>query len=85
MITYFCEKNVTVNVQCLGNVNKIFFLQLIGTKKSINIEINDNFHDQSVESIKFLKQAGFSLKEKRHAEEFNTGPAEFIFNQIWVK
>jgi len=43
MITYFCEKNVTVNVQCLGNVNKIFFLQLIGTKKSINIEINDNF------------------------------------------
>lgn len=43
MITYLCEKNITVNIQCLGKVSKIFFLQIVGTKKSINVEINDNF------------------------------------------
>ena len=60
-------------------------ISILKNAKEILIEINDNFHDQSVESTKFLKQAGFVLKEKRHAEEFDTGPAEFIFNQIWIK
>ena len=62
-------------------------MSILKNAKEILIEINDNFDAQSVESTKFLKQSGFVLKEKRHAEEFDSGhgPEEFIFNQIWTK
>ena len=60
-------------------------MPILNNAKEILIEINDNFQIQSKDSSKYLKDAGFILKEKRHAEEFDTGPAEFIFNQIWTK
>lgn len=42
-IIFYCENKVVINLQCLGNVNKIFFLGLVGKKASTQIEINDNF------------------------------------------
>jgi FkbM family methyltransferase len=53
--------------------------------KGILIEINDKFDTQANEASQYLLQAGFILKEKRHAEVFNTGMAEHTFNQIWVR
>lgn len=53
--------------------------------KSILIEINDTFTTQANDASMYLQQAGFSLKEKRHADVFDTGMAKYTFNQIWVK
>lgn len=53
--------------------------------RGILIEINDQFADQARESDRLLREAGFTLKEKRHAEAFNTGMAQYTFNQIWVR
>ena len=50
--------------------------------KSIYIEVNDDFEEQSSQVKIILESAGFKLKEKRHAEMFVTTN---IFNQIWVK
>ena len=61
MITYFCKKNITVNIQCLGKVSKIFFLQIVGTKKSINIEIKDNFSAFKNTLERFIKM----IKDKK--------------------
>lgn len=53
--------------------------------RGILIEINDKFDDQARESDRLLRESGFVLKEKRHAEVFNTGMAQYTFNQIWVR
>ena len=53
--------------------------------KGILIEINDNFATQANDASMYLREAGFSLKEKRHAAVFDTGMAKYTFNQIWVK
>ena len=42
-ITFFCNKKITINLECLGKVRKIFSLQIIGTLNSIKIDIDDNF------------------------------------------
>ncbi|RHX90977.1 FkbM family methyltransferase [Leptospira stimsonii] len=59
--------------------------KVLSKVKGILIEINDSFDEQTKESRKYLEKAGFQLKEKRHAEEFNTGMAQFTFNQIWIR
>ncbi|RHX86858.1 FkbM family methyltransferase [Leptospira stimsonii] len=59
--------------------------KVLSKVKGILIEINDSFDEQAKESRKYLEKAGFQLKEKRHAEEFNTGMAQFTFNQIWIR
>ena len=55
--------------------------------KGILIEINDKFSTQVNEARKYLREAGLSLKEKRHADYFDsdTGAAKYTFNQIWTK
>ena len=49
------------------------------------IEINDNFFEQSENANLILKQAGFSLIEKRHNDTFSDGEAKYTYNQIWKK
>ena len=48
------------------------------TLRSVYIEVNDEFHEQSSQVKLRLETAGFKLKERRHA-------ASKVFNQIWVK
>jgi FkbM family methyltransferase len=59
---------------------------LLGAK-AVLLEINDRFTVQATDSRKYLQEAGFFLKEKRHADCYNTdsGPGRFTFNQIWTK
>jgi len=42
-IIFYCKKNIVINLLCLGNVNKIFSLQVTGKLGSAQVEINDNF------------------------------------------
>ncbi len=58
---------------------------ILSKTKSILIEINDKFTTQANDANMYLQEAGFSLKEKRHAGVFDTGMAQYTFNQIWVR
>jgi FkbM family methyltransferase len=55
--------------------------------KGILIEINDKFTAQADNASMYLKETGFTLKKKTHADYFDsdTGSAKHTFNQIWVK
>lgn len=53
--------------------------------KSILIEINDKFTTQANDASMYLQQAGFVLKEKRHADFLDNGMSKYTFNQIWNK
>lgn len=59
---------------------------LLGVK-GVLIEINDKFTTQANDASNYLKKAGLSLKEKRHADYFDSdvGAAKDTFNQIWAK
>jgi len=54
--------------------------------RSILLEINDGFINQSSEATRLLKQFGFEIKKKEHAlmieksQQFSK-----VYNQIWVK
>jgi len=58
---------------------------VLSKTKSILIEVNDNFITQAIEVNFYLKQAGFYLKEKRHADYFENSATDskYTFNQIW--
>ena len=50
--------------------------------KSIFIEVNDEFEEQSSQVKAVLEATGFKLKDKHHAEMFRKST---VFNQIWIK
>ena len=54
--------------------------------KSIFIEVNDDFEEQSVNVKRLLESAGFTLKEKRQSDMME-GSLLFgsCYNQIWVR
>ena len=55
--------------------------------KGIIIEINDGFKIQADDASKYLLDAGFELKQKLHAEIYDSveSSARDTYNQIWVK
>jgi len=55
--------------------------------REVLIEINDKFEDQADNARQCLLDAGFVLKEKRHADYFDLhgGTGKHTFNQIWVR
>lgn len=53
--------------------------------KGILVEINDDFHAQAEESAKALRDAGLTLKEKRHSAMFDNSAFQNSFNQIWIR
>jgi FkbM family methyltransferase len=62
-------------------------IPILSKTKSVLIEINDKFNTQAQEADSYLREAGFTLKEKRHADYFDTytTAARYTYNQIWVK
>lgn len=62
-------------------------IPILSKAQGVIIEINDQFASQAREADLYLQQAGFSLKEKRHADYFDTvtTAARYTYNQIWVK
>lgn len=59
---------------------------LQGVKGAL-IEINDQFTAQANDASKYMQEAGLSLKEKKHADCFDSvaGAAKHTFNQIWAR
>jgi FkbM family methyltransferase len=57
---------------------------LSGTE-GVLVEINDRFAVQAATASQYLREAGLTLKCKKHAEHFDTDPgaARYTFNQIW--
>ena len=55
--------------------------------KSILIERNDQFTTQADDTSTYLGKAGFTLREKRHADYFDhvVGAPKYTFNQIWTR
>jgi FkbM family methyltransferase len=55
--------------------------------KGILIEINDAFTAQAEDARRYLSEAGLSMKQKKHADCFDTdsGAAKYTFNQIWAQ
>ena len=47
------------------------------------IEIDDRFEKQSIDSTRFLHEAGLTLKEKRQSNMFKNSDYKTVFNQIW--
>lgn len=90
------EKNILTKVPSLIkiDVDGIEHLILKGaskilkskTLKSLFIEVNDDFEEQSHQVKTILESSGFKLKEKRHSEMLD-GNARFgrTYNQIWVR
>jgi hypothetical protein len=62
-------------------------MSILAKAKGALIEINDKFDTQANEASLYLQQAGFTLKEKRHADYFDTveTAARHTYNQIWIK
>jgi FkbM family methyltransferase len=76
------------------DVDGIEHLILSGAKKILSgidgllIEVNDNFSEQANQCQKLLIEAGLVLKEKRHAEMFNSSESfggGQVWNQIWLR
>ena len=61
--------------------------EVLAKTKSLLVEVNDNFLDQANQVSKYLTQAGFTLKEKTHADYFDSSAtaAKTTYNQIWSK
>ncbi len=55
--------------------------------RSVIVEINDNFEAQATEANRYLRDAGLTLRAKRHAEMFDAAPGaeRYTFNQIWSR
>lgn len=55
--------------------------------KSVLVEINDGFAIHAESATQYLREAGLSLKEKKHAAHFDSelGAAKHTFNQIWSR
>ncbi|QWE27013.1 FkbM family methyltransferase [Polynucleobacter sp. AP-Ainpum-60-G11] len=56
--------------------------------RSILIEVNDNFYEQSNKCNEYLLGAGFVMIEKRHSEMFNSIESfggGVVWNQIWAR
>jgi FkbM family methyltransferase len=61
--------------------------RVLQNAKGVLIEINDKFKAQADDASRYLNAAGFVLKEKRHAEYFDSqgGSGSHTYNQIWIK
>ena len=57
---------------------------LLNTKELL-IEVNEKFDQQKNNCVKYLKELGFSLKEKKRSDLFKNTDFSSIYNQIWVK
>jgi hypothetical protein len=51
--------------------------------RGVLIELNEDFDQQFSGATRYLREAGLTLKEKRHAEIFDNTPFQNTYNQIW--
>tara|TARA_X000000950_G_scaffold279475_1_gene372316 strand:+ start:480 stop:1385 length:906 start_codon:yes stop_codon:yes gene_type:complete len=54
-IIFYCENKAVINLQCLGKINKIFSITLIGQNATMQIDIKDNFSAFKNTLVNFIK------------------------------
>lgn len=60
--------------------------KLLQQVDGILIEINDAFKEQSESSARYLKEAGFKLRDKKHSEMVSLSSSfNNAYNQIWAR
>ena len=57
---------------------------LLNTKELL-IEVNERFEQQKNKCVKYLKELGFTLKEKKRSDLFKDTDFSSTYNQIWIK
>ena len=57
---------------------------LLNTKELL-IEVNERFEQQKNKCVKYLKESGFTLKEKKRSDLFKDTDFSSSYNQIWIK
>ena len=57
---------------------------LLNTKE-LSIEVNEKFTEQKNNCDKYLKELGFSLREKKRSNLFKNTDYSTSYNQIWVR
>lgn len=73
-IIFYCENRVVINLQCLGKINKIFSISLVGQNASTQIDINDNFSafkNTLVNFVKMIKTKKSVINYKKTFEVIN--------------
>ena len=62
-------------------------IPIVRGAKAVLVEINDGFSLQADSASRSLREAGLSLKEKKHADHFDCDPgaAKDTYNQIWTR
>jgi FkbM family methyltransferase len=62
-------------------------IPILRRTQGVLVEINDRFAFHADSASRYLAEAGLSLKEKRHADQFDSDPgaARYTFNQIWSR
>ena len=53
--------------------------------KELLIEVNEKFTEQKKNCDKYLKELGFSLREKKSSSLFKNTDYSTSYNQIWVR
>jgi len=66
-IIFYCKKNIVINLLCLGDVKKIFSIQVMGKLGSAQIEINDNFSAFKNTLVNFIDM----IKNKKQVLDYN--------------
>ena len=61
------------------------FEKVLLNTKELLIEVNEKFTEQKNNCDKYLKELGFSLKEKKRSSLFKNTDYSTSYNQIWVR
>ena len=80
-----CPEYIKMDVDGIEHLILKGGLQILRRTKSVLVEINDRFAFQADSASQYLREAGLSLKEKKHADHFDCDPgaARYTYNQIW--
>jgi FkbM family methyltransferase len=80
-----CPQYIKMDVDGIEHLILKGGASILRRTESILVEINDRFAQQATTASQYLREAGLSLRAKKHAEHFDSDPgaARYTFNQIW--
>jgi len=82
-ISYFCIAQPDYIKMDVDGIEHLILKgggMVLAKVKGVLIEVNEDFQKQSVDSYRYLSEAGLELLEKRHSAIF---AGTSVFNQVW--
>ena len=82
-----CPGYIKIDVDGIEHLILRGGVPILRRANGVLVEINDRFAFQADSAREYLREAGLSFKEKRHANHFDSDPgaARHTFNQIWSR